>query len=271
MVKAVQTMSRLEAQRLEGLFFDLDDTLLHEGKLRKHAYAALFHLAQSGLRLMTLTGRPARWAELIARMWPVEAAIAENGALGFAQVGRRVSGFDFLKTEVRLRHRTRLERLVMEARRQIPELSPADDATARVSDFTFDIGEFEQADESTIARARQLARERGARTTRSSVHLHFTFDRADKATGALRYLGLTGVDVTRARARFAFIGDSQNDAECFSGFATTVGVSNLRGRFSVGPRYLTRGATDDGFCEFADVLCTLRAGRAGFAAGPFFR
>ena len=155
------------AQRLEGLFFDLDDTLLHEGKLRKHAYASLFHLAQSGLRLMALTGRPARWAELIARMWPVEAAIAENGALGFGQVGRRVSGFDFLKTEVRLRHRARLERLVTEARRQIPELLPADDATARVSDFTFDIGEFEQADESTIALARRR-HSRHSRTMRSS-------------------------------------------------------------------------------------------------------
>src|SRR5690606_29031989 len=110
----------------------------------------------------------------------------------------------------------------------VPALVPADDVDGRVSDFTFDIGEHERASEETIATARAIAAGAGARTTRSSVHLHFTFDRSDKATGALAYLRSTGDDETRARQHFAFIGDSENDAPAFAAFSCTIGVANVR-------------------------------------------
>ena len=113
-----------------------------------------------------------------------------------------------------------------------------------------------------IQDAQSLAESWGARTTRSSVHLHFTFDRVDKATGALSYLQSQGIDATVARRRFAFIGDSENDAPCFNAFFTTVGVANLRGAFSLKPRYRTEERASAGFIKFAHRLCELRPARS---------
>lgn len=257
-MKTLSSLSAAEAQSLSGLFFDLDDTVLDEGKLSEQAYGALFSLKNAGLRLVALTGRPAAWAEQIARMWPVEAAIAENGAIAFQRQGRKVCRLDTLPISVRARSCLRLKELVSEARMSFPELVPADDVGGRVSDYTFDIGEHEHASESVIQNARALAHARGARTTRSSVHLHFTFDRMDKATGALSYLKDKGEDTTSARRRFAFIGDSENDAPAFSAFRTSCGVRNLSGSFSLPPQYQTQGRASAGFCEFSHHLIRLR-------------
>jgi hydroxymethylpyrimidine pyrophosphatase-like HAD family hydrolase len=218
----------------------------------------LFALQASGLRLIALTGRPAAWAEQIARMWPVEAAIAENGALSFKRIGAQVHHLDTLDPEARALHRRRLDALVQQAKNELSALVPADDVGGRVSDFTFDIGEHQQAEEETIRAAQGLAHSAGARTTRSSVHLHFTFDRSDKATGALTYLRASGSDPTSALRRFAFIGDSQNDAPAFAAFHTTCGVQNLSGHFSIPPRYITHLSASAGFCAFGQRLIELR-------------
>ncbi len=257
-MKPIQKLTSLEAKNLEGLFFDLDDTFLDEGKVSEAAYGALFRLKEAGLRLIALTGRPAAWGELIARMWPVEAAIAENGAVAYARHGARIVLVDSVDAQERTRRRSALSALAQSAQAQFPDLVPADDVSGRITDFTFDIGEHNVAKEDTIQAAREFAHRAGARTTRSSVHLHYTFDRADKATGALGYLTRTGGDPTRGRQRFAFIGDSDNDAAAFAAFALSVGVHNLRGHFSIPPRYLTDQSQSAGFVEFSQILTELR-------------
>ena len=50
-----------------------------------------------------------------------------------------------------------------------------------------------------------------------------------------------------------------NDAGAFAAFRTTVGVSNVRGDFSLPPRYRTASPKSLGFCELAARLCALRA------------
>jgi len=104
-----------------------------------------------------------------------------------------------------------------------------------------------------------FARSRGARTVRSSVHLHLGFDGSDKAAGAVRAVGYAfGEDATAARARYAFIGDSENDEPAFAAFLISVGVSNLRGRPTCAPKYLTHAERGRGFAEFSDRILTLR-------------
>ena len=92
----------------------------------------------------------------------------------------------------------------------------------------------------------------------SSVHLHLGLDGDDKASGALAFLQRQrGIDPTRARARWAFVGDSGNDAPCFDAFALTFGVANVRpyaGRLSRPPRYVTRSERGVGFAEVVTAL-----------------
>ncbi len=243
---------------MDGLLFDLDDTFLDHTQLSEDAYRALFRMRESGLRLIALTGRPASWAELVTRMWPVDAAIAENGALCYRLEERVPVFMDSISAFERARRKERLRRLVQSVQKELPQLRPANDVAGRVSDFTFDIGETCRMDEETIVRAISLAEAQGARTTRSSVHLHLTYDQMDKGSGAIALLSALGFDATQARHRFAFIGDSQNDASAFATFSTTVGVRNLRGDFSVPPRYQTKLPKSAGFCELSNHLCQHR-------------
>lgn len=253
----ISLLSEREARRVEGLLFDLDDTLLSEGRLSERAYSALFRLRESGLQLLAVTGRPAGWGEVIARMWPIEGVVSENGAAfserSGASVVTRVRDPDALP-----QRRARVQSVAARLEREY-SLVRADDVPARVTDITFDIGETREVPDDIVAAAMRLAGRLGARTTRSSVHLHVTLERDDKASGAVRVLRERfGVDVTRALATRAFVGDSENDAACFAAFHTTVAVSNLRGRPSVAPRFVTRGARGEGFAELAEVLTSRR-------------
>jgi hydroxymethylpyrimidine pyrophosphatase-like HAD family hydrolase len=127
---------------------------------------------------------------------------------------------------------------------------------------TWDVGEMVTLPEDRI---RMIAREiaaAGASSTQSSVHLHATFDHDDKATGAVRFCARElGEEPGSAVVRFAFIGDSGNDAACFAAFRTTFGVANVRssaGKLSVTPRYVAARDMGDGFAEVTDAILSRR-------------
>ena len=89
-MRPLTELSKAEARGLQGLLFDLDDTLLDHGQLTLDAYQALCNLAETDLWLVAVTGRPASWGELVAGMWPIRAALSENGHLAHARLGGRV-------------------------------------------------------------------------------------------------------------------------------------------------------------------------------------
>jgi HAD superfamily hydrolase (TIGR01484 family) len=241
--------------RLRGLLFDLDDTLLDHAKLTEAAYSSLFRLREAGFESYAVTGRPAGWAAVIARQWPIDGAVAENGALAFVADERGLHTLDPVDGAERLRRQGALVALVAEVRREFPELVPADDVPLRRTDFTFDIGEQERVPKERVAVVRAFAEARGASTLASSVHLHLSFDREDKASGIVRLIRkLRGVDPSAVLARYAFIGDSENDAACFAAFQHSIGVRNLSGRATVTPRYLTSRERGAGFVEAVEAL-----------------
>ncbi|MBX3182742.1 MAG: HAD hydrolase family protein [Polyangiaceae bacterium] len=283
-MRPVSELPRATCQALRGVLFDLDDTLLDHGQLSLPAYRALWELADAGLILVAVTGRPVSWGDLIAQQWPIHGAVSENGHLASArrlenqtgdQTGDagsrparhpathplgRVVRFDWTPNEIRSNRTARLTELTQELMARFPELTPASDVGGRVSDFTFDIGEHRRAPPTLVAEASAAARARGARTTVSSVHLHISFDTDDKASGSVAFLHqLLGIDSTEALGRFAYIGDSENDAPCFAAYRVTVGVANLSGAPSVPPRYRTTAPRGQGFAELAEVLLRARS------------
>src|SRR5215207_8211871 len=68
---------------MRGVLADIDDTITTHGHLTAEAYAALARLRAAGKRVVPITGRPAGWCDHIARMWPVDAVVGENGAFWF--------------------------------------------------------------------------------------------------------------------------------------------------------------------------------------------
>ena len=256
-MKPLAELERSEAIALDGLLFDLDDTLLDHGRLTERAYSGLFRLREAGLKLHIVTGRPLGWVRLLARLFPVDGGVAENGG---ALVGPGGAEVTTVPGRERAERRRRLTELVREIRTSFPELEPPDDVGERLTDYTFDIGERRKVPVELTQRVTAFAREHGATVHVSSVHLHVGYDAVDKASGAVRLLELLhGTDATRALSRHAFIGDSENDAACFGAFHTTIGVANLRGRPTLGPRFLTKSPRGEGFAELSRVLGALRA------------
>lgn len=265
-MRPLARLDRDEARRLEGLLFDLDDTFLSYGTLTREAYAALWDLRAAGLRLVAVTGRPSGWGEVLARQWPIDGAVTENGAVHVVREGKGVALlFEGAPAEIAAR-RERLEALVSDVARAVPRARLADDVRARRSDVAWDIGEREALDREAIAAVvaavEAIAHGAGARTTRSSVHLHASFERDDKASGAVRFLcARFGADAGAALGRYAFAGDSANDAPCFSAFATTFGVANVRAfvpLLVVPPRYVAEQERGAGFAEIARAILAAR-------------
>ena len=75
--------SKIGLRKIRFVLTDIDDTLTENGRLPAKSYQALESLQQSGLKVIPITGRPAGWCDHIARMWPVDGVVGENGAFYF--------------------------------------------------------------------------------------------------------------------------------------------------------------------------------------------
>lgn len=261
-MRALSALPPDDARGLVGLLFDLDDTVLSHGVLTRDAYNAIWSLHEAGLKLVAVTGRPSGWGEVIVRQWPIDGAVTENGAVHVIRDGKGVRLlFDGDAAEVAAR-RARLDDLVRTVAKAMPNVVLADDVHARRSDVAWDIGERVRVEPAAVAALAALVVAAGARTTRSSVHLHASFERDDKASGAIRFVhGQFGEDEGAALHRWAFVGDSGNDAACFAAFRTTFGVENVRAYarvLSVPPRWVAPSKRGAGFAEIAKAIVSSR-------------
>ena len=255
-------LDRTEARGLSGVLFDLDDTFLDEGALTLAAYAALARLAEAGLRLLAVTGRPAGYGEVMARQWPVDAVVTENGAVVLYRDGKTIRRWQEADESTRKARRARILAGFASLRQQFETVRASDDSHARESDLAIDIGESQCLAADEVASIERAARILGLRTFVSSVHLHLTLDPHDKATGTVAFLrDRFHEDPTAARHRYAYIGDSANDAACFFAFRSSFGVANVAAslpRLSVPPRYVAQSARSAGFAEIADAILARR-------------
>ncbi|HSD86136.1 MAG TPA: HAD-IIB family hydrolase [Kofleriaceae bacterium] len=247
----------LHSGRLRGVFSDIDDTLSHEGVIDPEAYAALARARAAGLRVVLVTGRPAGWAEVLASVWPVDAAIAENGGIAYLKRGRRLERLYFAPGEP-ADDAQRLATLSDEVLRAFPFARRSEDSALRITDVAFDIGETHQLGAVEIDALTTRCRELGARTIVSSVHAHACFHAADKARMSARVASeLWGEAQADVAEHYAFVGDSPNDQAAFAFFTNSIGVANVT-RYAADlrppPRYVTPSPHGHGFAEAIDAI-----------------
>jgi HAD superfamily hydrolase (TIGR01484 family) len=249
------------ASTLRGVFSDIDDTLTHDGAVVVEAYAALARARAAGLRVVLVTGRPAGWAEVLASVWPVDAAIAENGGIAYIKRGRRLERVYFAPGDPDDDAR-RLAELSAEVLRTFPFARKSDDSGLRITDAAFDIGETQHLAPAEIEAITAHCRERGARTMVSSVHAHACFHTADKAQMSARVASMLWDETPAAVAEhYAFVGDSPNDQAAFAFFASSIGVANVARYADVlrpPPRFVTPSPNGRGFAEALDVILAHR-------------
>ena len=256
-----------DAQRIRGLLFDIDDTLTTEGKLTLEAYTGLEQLKRAGRILVAVTGRPAGWCDHIARTWPVDAVVGENGAFYFCfkqgKLHKRFQDPD----ETRVRNRTRLKEIGARILGQVPGCALASDQPYRETDLAIDY--CEDVPPLPIEAAERIAalmRAEGLSAKVSSIHVNGWFGSYDKlAMTLLLFSEQFRISADMLRQEFAFAGDSPNDAPMFSFFECSVGVANIArfaGMFKPEPQYVTRGAAGAGFAELAAQLLAHPPGRS---------
>jgi HAD superfamily hydrolase (TIGR01484 family) len=257
----MRPLAELDSAGIDGLFFDIDDTLTTDGRLTAQAYSALERWKAAGKIAVPVTGRPAGWCDHIARMWPVDAVVGENGAFYFrydpAQK-RLVKRFrDDQPT--RAANRARLVAVRERILTAIPGCALASDQLYREADLAIDFCEDVPPLGLAVAeRIATLMREAGMTAKISSIHVNGWFGDYDKL-GMTRTLAseLFGLDLDAARGRFAFAGDSPNDAPMFAYFPNSVGVANVRryGELLASePAFVTGGEAGAGFAELVTRL-----------------
>jgi hydroxymethylpyrimidine pyrophosphatase-like HAD family hydrolase len=82
-LQTLNEMPAAERRQIRFVLCDIDDTLTFQRRLPASAYSALEQMQQAGLFVIPVTGRAAGWCDHIARMWPVDAVVGENGAFYF--------------------------------------------------------------------------------------------------------------------------------------------------------------------------------------------
>jgi hypothetical protein len=261
----MRPLAEWQPGRIKGLLFDIDDTLTTHGKLSAAAYAAMERLKAAGRIVVPITGRPAGWCDQIARLWPVDAVVGENGAFYFwhdaaaAKLCRRYHDPE----EARSQKRARLADIAQRILREVPGCAVASDQAYRETDLAIDY--CEDVPPLPLAAAERIAalmRDAGLTAKISSIHVNGWFGGYDKlSTTRLMMREEFAVDVDAARASYVFAGDSPNDQPMFEFFPHAVGVANVREMAELMtrlPAWITPSPGSRGFAELADALVAAR-------------
>jgi HAD superfamily hydrolase (TIGR01484 family) len=261
-------LSSLPAESLRsvlGVLTDIDDTLTAEGAIEPVALQALARLRDAGVPVIAITGRPMGWSRPFARDWPIDAIVAENGAVALYRDRSGALQVDHAQPEaVRAHNAWRLREVARRILDEVPGATLARDSDGRVTDIAIDHAEFARLDAARIEQVVALMREAGMRATVSSIHVNGWFGEHDKPSGA-RWIvqRLFGRALDDELDRWLYVGDSTNDQAMFALFPASVGVANLRrfaDQLTVWPRYLAEGERGAGFAEVADRLLAARVG-----------
>ena len=261
-----------ERRQIIGVFTDIDDTLTTHGDITRDALQALYALKAAGLQVIAITGRPVGWCTSRAQSWPVDAVVAENGAVALV-ANRDPGGAVTLPNPpltklyqqdaaTRSANYQAMQAVAQQVLHEVPGVELTRDHAGRETDVAFDCAEFAHLSAEDIQSVLRVLRGAGMHTTVSSIHIHGCFDDFNKWTGA-RWIAreLLKRDLDAELDCWVFVGDSGNDQPMFQHFLHSVGVANIRhcaATLTHLPRYVAPSERGAGFAEVAQALLAAR-------------
>jgi HAD superfamily hydrolase (TIGR01484 family) len=247
-------VSRETLKHIKGVCFDIDDTFSTHGKITAEAFDALWALKNAGFTLIPVTGRPAGWCDHIARFWPVDAVVGENGAFTMLMRDGKLQRHETL-TEVEAHlAKSKLATLREAIVEKFSHAKFASDQLYReydlAIDFCEDVAPWPETEVDSLVK---FCESHGAIAKISSIHVNTWFGRYTKIEGIRSFLQTENLDA------FIFAGDSPNDEPMFAAFTHSVGVANVKpylARLKNPPKYITHLEAGLGFAELAQLLLT---------------
>lgn len=214
---------------IDFVLTDIDDTLTDEGLLGPEAYLAMWKLAQAGIHLIPVTGRPAGWCEMIARVWPVSGVIGENGGFYFRYKDRKMERHFVHDFEAQIENRKKLERIQAEVLDSVPGSAIASDQFCRFMDLAIDFCEdVPRLPKKEVDKIVGIFHRYGAQAKVSSIHVNGWFGSYNKLSMTLEFLKKEfGLSAEEAQKRCCFCGDSPNDEPMFQYFPHSFAVANI--------------------------------------------
>jgi hydroxymethylpyrimidine pyrophosphatase-like HAD family hydrolase len=212
------------------------------------------------------------WSRPAAAGWPLQAVVAENGAValwrpgaGEAPAVAEPDGLHIAYAQddaTRLHNAQRLRAVLARVLASVPDARAATDSAGRVTDIAIDHAEHAHLDAGQIAQVVALMREAGMTATVSSIHVNGWFGSHDKLSGA-RWIvrERLGRDLDAELDRWVYVGDSTNDQVMFGHFPHSVGVANLMDfadRLHTWPAWLASAPRGRGFAEVAEKVLLAR-------------
>jgi HAD superfamily hydrolase (TIGR01484 family) len=262
--RTIAELSPETCAALQVVLTDIDGTMTDpEGRIPSRSLAALEAAQASGLRTVVVTGRPAGWCDMIARTWPVDGVVGENGGLAFWRDGEQMQRAFLVDADVRSANRAKLEAIRAQALRTVPGCGIASDQPYRELDLAVDFCEdVPSLDDAAIDAIVELFERAGAHAKVSNIHVNGWFGDYDKLGMCKRMVRQWfGLDLDAAPKSCVFLGDSPNDEPMFAHFPNAVGVANVRRylpRMTSPPAFVTEASHATGFAEALDRVVAFR-------------
>ena len=248
-------------QQIRYVLTDIDDTLTLDGRLPAIAYQAMERLHNEGIKVIPVTGRPAGWCDHIARMWPADALVGENGAFYFHydSTNKKMVRKFWRSEEQRREDQVQLAALQEQILHEVPGCRVSVDQPYREADLAIDFCEdVEPLPMEEVKKIVSIFESAGAVAKISSIHVNGWFGNYDKLSMTKRLFSeVFQIDLESRKESVIFSGDSPNDAPMFAFFPNGVGVANVlqfTDTLAHKPTWVTRKKGGYGFAEMVDIL-----------------
>ena len=236
-----------------AVLFDLDGTFVSGDFIESSAYEKLEFIHKSGVKTIAVTGRPAGWCDLMARWWPLDSVIGENGALSYYKESDRIVRDTYLDSKMLSTNQMKLAELVKKIMTKYPEIQLASDQSFRQWDIAIDIAEEQKVSQEISIDIMNICKEAGAQCALSNVHINVWFGDYNKRRMARIVLDRLNLD----KYDTIYIGDSPNDSPMFRYIPLSVGVSSVityTEMIDCLPKYVTKSDGPQGFIELLEII-----------------
>ncbi len=246
-------------KKIKVLLTDIDDTLTDDGFLGARAYESLWKLKEAGVKVVPVTGRPAGWCEMIARQWPVEGVIGENGGFYFRHHHHKMHRHFFSDENTRQQNQKKLEEVKNEILSTVPGVQVASDQFCRMMDLAIDFCEdVVPVPAEQVQKIVNIFKSYGAQAKVSSIHVNGWFGDYDKLTMSLYFLkNEFAISPDQAKEVCGFCGDSPNDEPMFNYFPNSFGVGNVinfKDQMKSPPAYMSENWGGHGFADISEQI-----------------
>jgi HAD superfamily hydrolase (TIGR01484 family) len=260
-MRPIKDFPQKSKTKIRYVLTDIDDTLTVCGRLPSVVFEAMERLQHNNIRILPITGRPAGWCDHMARMWPIDGVVGENGAFYFRYdlENKKMIRRYFKPQAVRRQDQMKLTVLEQEILQTVPGSRVSADQAYREADLAIDFCEdVPRLSQEAIDKIVEIFHRSGARAKISSIHVNGWFGDYDKLSMTkLFFKEVFRINLDETSDQMLFIGDSPNDCPMFEFFTHAVGVANIREFESVltsKPQWITEKQGGFGFEEIATTL-----------------